>query len=156
MTSLALRLATSCDWPAIERLVLDAFEPITWQKKLDARFGPLNGCDWQTRWRSRLAKIFDSQIVLIGEADGELAAVATGTVDGAAALGFIDVLAVSRDFQGKGYGRDMLQGMVGHFKQLGCQYVNLDCLTDNDAGNALYASAGFEEVARHIRWFRKI
>jgi hypothetical protein len=34
--------------------------------------------------------------------------------------------------------------------------VNLDCLTDNAAGNALYASEGFEEVARHVRWFRKL
>jgi hypothetical protein len=34
--------------------------------------------------------------------------------------------------------------------------VNLDCLTDNDSANALYASEGFEEVARHIRWFRKL
>jgi hypothetical protein len=41
-------------------------------------------------------------------------------------------------------------------KSLGCKYVNLDCLTDNDAGNALYDSEGFEEVARHIRWFKKL
>ena len=46
--------------------------------------------------------------------------------------------------------------MMGHMKSLGAQYVNLDCLTDNDSGNALYRSEGFEEVARQIRWFRKI
>ena len=28
--------------------------------------------------------------------------------------------------------------------------------TDNDIGNNLYRSEGFEEVARHIRWFIKI
>jgi ribosomal protein S18 acetylase RimI-like enzyme len=156
MKMLALRLATRGDWPTIERLVLDAFEPITWQKKLDARFGPLNGCDWEARWRSRLAKIFDSQIVLVGEANRVIAAVATGTIDCEAALGFIDVLAVGREFQGKGYGREMLRGMIAHYKELGCQYVNLDCLTDNDAGNVLYGSEGFQEVARHIRWFKKI
>src|SRR5688572_18217355 len=104
---LSFRVATGSDRPAIERLVLDAFEPITWQKKLDARFGPLNGRDWQDRWQRRLAKIFEAQIVLVGEASGNLAAVATGTVDSEAALGFIDVLAVGRDFQGKGYGREM-------------------------------------------------
>jgi ribosomal protein S18 acetylase RimI-like enzyme len=153
---LAFRLAKSADHSAIERLVIASFEPITWQKKLDVRLGPLNGHDWRARWRSRLQKIFASQIVLAGEADGQLAAVATGTVDQAAALGFIDVLAVRQDLQGRGYGREMLRGMIAHLQSLGCQYVNLDCLTDNDAGNALYASEGFEEVARHIRWFRKI
>ena len=154
--NLGFRLATEDDRAAIERLVLEAFEPITWQKKLDAKFGPLNGRDWEVRWKSRLAKIFESQIVLIGILAGEIAAVATGTVDEAAALGFIDVLAVGRGSQGRGYGREMLRGMIAHYQALGCQYVNLDCLTDNDAGNALYASEGFEEVARHIRWFKQI
>ena len=41
-------------------------------------------------------------------------------------------------------------------KNLGAQYVYLDCLTDNDTANALYRAAGFAEVARQIRWFRKI
>jgi ribosomal protein S18 acetylase RimI-like enzyme len=150
------RLATSADQAAIERLVLDSFEPITWQKKLDARLGPLNGCDWRARWHTRLQKIFATQVVLVGEFDGQLAAVATGTVDDETALGFIDVLAVGRDFQGRGLGREKLRAMIAHFKEIDCQYVNLDCLTDNEAGNSLYASAGFEEVARHIRWFRKI
>ncbi|HEX5102555.1 MAG TPA: GNAT family N-acetyltransferase [Pirellulaceae bacterium] len=154
---LAFRLATPADQPDIERLVLAAFEPITWQKKLDARFGPLNGHDWQARWRQRLEKIFATQIVLVGEtASGELAAVATATIDREAKLGFIDVLAVSRDQQGQGLGRAMLRAAMEHLRSLGCQYVNLDCLTDNESGNALYASEGFAEVARHVRWFRKI
>ena len=45
----------------------------------------------------------------------------------------------------------MLRGAIEHFQQLGCQYVQLDCLTDNDTANALYRDEGFEEVARHIR-----
>jgi GNAT superfamily N-acetyltransferase len=153
---LAIRLATPADHAAIERLVLAAFEPITWQKNLDERFGPLNGCDWQARWRDRLAKIFATQLVLLGESNGDLVAVATASIDQPAALGFIDVLAVGREFQGQGFGREMLRGAKQHLQSLGCRYVNLDCLTDNAAGNALYASEGFEEVARHVRWFRKL
>lgn len=153
---LAVRLASPADYEPIERLVIAAFEPITWQKKLDERFGPLNGCDWQARWHDRLLKILATQIVLLGEQDGKLAAVATATIDQRAALGFIDVLAVSHEFQGQGLGREMLRATMDHLKSLGCQYVNLDCLTDNEVGNALYVTEGFEEVARHIRWFRKL
>jgi ribosomal protein S18 acetylase RimI-like enzyme len=153
---LAIRQATPADHAAIERLVVAAFEPITWQKKLDARFGPLNGCDWQARWHDRLQKIFATQIVLLGELNAELAAVATATIDQHAALGFIDVLAVSREFQGQGLGREMLLATMTHLKSLGCQFVNLDCLTDNEAGNSLYMDEGFVEVARHIRWFRRL
>ena len=153
---LQTRLAEFADFEALECLVIDSFEPITWQKKLDARFGPLNGRDWRARWQARLKSIFATQIVLIGEADGRLAAMASSTIDRDSALGFIDVLAVSRDFQGRGLGREMLRAMVEHLRAAGCQYVNLDCLTDNDAANALYTSEGFQEVARHIRWFKKI
>ena len=153
---LAIRPLTASDYGPVSKLVIDSFEPITWQKKLDANIGPLNGRDWRTRWQARLNHIFATQIVLLGEDDGELAAFASGTVDPESTLGFIDVLAVGRDFQGRGFGREMLRAMMDHLKGLGCQYVHLDCLTDNDAGNTLYRSEGFEEVARHIRWFRKI
>jgi ribosomal protein S18 acetylase RimI-like enzyme len=50
----------------------------------------------------------------------------------------------------------MLRGAIDHLQSLGCQFVHLDCLTTNDAGNALYKSEGFQEVARHVRWFKKI
>lgn len=153
---LTVRPAGEDEYPAIEHLVIDSFEPITWQKKLDERVGRLCGRDWRQRWQARLQRIFQSQIVLVGHAEGALAAAASASLDHETALAFIDVLAVGRAFQGRGLGREMLRGTIEHLKQLGCQYVNLDCLTDNDAGNSLYASEGFEEVARHIRWFRKI
>jgi ribosomal-protein-alanine N-acetyltransferase len=153
---ISLRPATPADFAALEALVIDSFEPITWQKKLDQKIGPLNGRDWRQRWAARLRHIFATQVVLLGEAEGSLAGMATATIDRDAALGFIDVLAVGRNFQGRGLGRAMLRGMLDHLKSVGCNYVNLDCLTDNDAGNALYRSEGFEEVARHIRWFKQL
>jgi|SRR6185369_13363554 len=153
---LTFRLAANSDFPALKTMVVDAFEPITWQKKLDRDVGPLNGRDWRERWSARLDNIFKTQIVLVGESSGQHAAMATATCDRESALGFIDVLAVAKGFQGHGIGRQMLRGMLGHLRGLGCQYVNLDCLTDNDVGNSLYESEGFVEVARHIRWFKRI
>jgi len=35
---LTIRLATATDHAAIEKLVIESFEPITWQKNLDAAF----------------------------------------------------------------------------------------------------------------------
>jgi ribosomal protein S18 acetylase RimI-like enzyme len=151
---LSFRLASPPDFGALKTMVIAAFEPITWQKKLDENFGPLNGRNWRDRWTSRLEKICETQIVLLGESSGRLAAMASGTVDQATALGFIDVLAVSGEFQGQGLGRQMLRGMIAHLQGLGCQHVNLDCLADNETANALYQSEGFTEVARHIRWFK--
>ncbi len=153
---LHFRPAEAGEYHKIEDMVIESFEPITWYKKLDARIGPLNGRDWRMRWHTRMQKIFETQIVLIGESTGNIAAMASGTIDQEAALGFIDVLAVDRRFHRRGYGREMLRAMMQHMKDCGAQYVSLDCLTDNDTANALYRSEGFEEVAQQIRWFRKI
>ncbi len=153
---LSFRLALPSEYDKLEKLTIDSFEPITWMKKADDRFGPLNGKDWRQRWQARFAHIFATETVLLGEAGGELVALATANVDTSTRLGFIDLLCVFGGSQGKGYGRAMLRGMLSHLKEQGCIHANLDCLTDNEAGNRLYASEGFEEVARSIRWFIKI
>lgn len=154
--ALSFRLADPAEYPMLETMVIDAFEPITWMKKLDARVGPLNGVDWRARWHARMAKIFETQIILVGEAGGEVAAFASGLIDPLTATGLIDILAVAPGQQGQGLGREMLRGMMDHMRANDCRYVNLECLTDNDVGNRLYESEGFVEVARHIRWFREL
>lgn len=156
MPHLQIRPAEEQDYPVVERLIIDSFEPITWARTLEEEFGPLNGLNWRARWELRLKKVLTEQMVLLGYAADELAAVSTSTLDTAAALGYIDILAVGRSHQGHGYGREMLRAAMAHLRELGASYVNLDCLTTNDSGNALYESEGFVEVARHIRWFRKL
>ena len=151
-----IRRAVEDDYAEVETLVLDSFEPVTWARTLEERFGLLNGLDWQARWKIRMRKIFAEQIVLLGLADGVLTAVSTGTIEQATALAYIDILAVARGQQGHGYGREMLRATIEHMQALGAQYVNLDCLTENEGANALYEAEGFVEVARHIRWFRRL
>jgi ribosomal protein S18 acetylase RimI-like enzyme len=153
---LAFRLAAPSDFEALEKLTLESFEPITWLRKIDARFGPLNGRDWRTRWKTRFRHAFDTQRVLVGEAEGRIVAFASGTLDAEARLGFIDLLAVDPRCQGRGYGREMLRGMLEYFKGEGAAHVHLECLTDNDAGNALYRSEGFEDLAHSAHWFIRI
>lgn len=150
------RLAAPHEHKALGDMIAGSFEPITWFKKVDARFGPLNGCDWRERWNQRLAKVFATQIVLVGEDERQIVAVSTGTYDRANRLGFVDLLAVERRFQRRGYGRLMLRGMLDHFRSLGAEHAHLECLDDNDAGNALYAAEGWTEVARSVKWFVRI
>ncbi|MCC7346629.1 MAG: GNAT family N-acetyltransferase [Variibacter sp.] len=153
---LHVRPARPAEFPAIEALILASFEPVTWARPLDERFGPLNGLDWRARWRLRLEKVFAEQIVLAGEDAEGVAAVATCTLDPRTALAYIDILAVDPGRQRKGLGRAMLRGAMDHLRSLGARYVNLDCLTTNGKANDLYRSEGFEEAACHIRWFRAL
>jgi ribosomal protein S18 acetylase RimI-like enzyme len=156
MMQMQIRQATPQDYPEIGQMVLESFEPITWFRTVDAKFGPLNGWDWQARWRERLRKVFESQIILIGAVDGVLTAMSSSTIEPQTALAYIDLLAVRQTQQKHGYGREMLRATMQHMKQLGAEHLYLDCLAGNDKANALYGSEGFEEVSRHIRWFRKL
>jgi ribosomal protein S18 acetylase RimI-like enzyme len=150
---LAFRMATPDDLPRIERMIIDAFEPITWYRKLELELGPLNGVDWRARWRNRLEAVFATQVIMVGEFVGEVVAAATGTYDPLAAMGFVDLLAVDRAHQGRGWGRAMLRAFLDHLRAQGARYCNLECLVDNDPGNALYESEGWRVVARMNRWF---
>ncbi len=153
---LQFRLARPSDYQRLENLTIRSFEPITWMKKADRRFGPLNGKDWRERWQLRFRKAFDTQVFLLGEEAGEIVAFASGNLDADTRLVYIDLLAVDQARQGRGYGHEMLRGMLDYMKQQGAEHANLDCLTDNDVGNNLYRAEGFEEVARSIRWFKKL
>jgi len=153
---LRFRPAVPADYEKLEKMVVDAFEPITWIKKADVRFGPFNGKNWRQWWQLRFRKAFDTQHILVGEDEGELVAYASGTYEPELRLGFIDLLAIGPGHQGRGYGRAMLRAMMAHFKQMGAEQVNLECLEDNTVGNALYRAEGFAEVARSIRWFIKV
>jgi hypothetical protein len=50
----------------------------------------------------------------------------------------------------------MLRAMLDHLKSHGAQFCHLECLTDNDRGNALYASEGWNLIAASNHYFVKI
>ena len=154
--SLTFRPATQDDTPRLEELALAGFGPITWARRVDEKFGTLNGKDWKERWKLRLKHIFATQIILVAEKGGETVGFASGTLDTDCKLAYIDLIAVDPKSQGQGLGRELLRAMLKLMSERGAEHAHLDCLVDNDAGNRLYRSEGFEEVARHIRWFRRI
>ena len=153
---LTFRLAEPAEHPRLKAMIIDSFEPITWFKTADEKFGLMNGLDWRDRWKLRLEKVFETQVILVGELAGEVVACATGTYDPKTAMGFIDLLAVTQGHKGEGLGREMLRALMQHFKDMGAVYAHLDCLTNNEVGNRLYESEGFEEGMRSIRWIKKI
>ena len=153
---LHFRLATADDYEQLESIVVAGFENVTWQKTADERFGLLNGTDWRERWRMRFRKAFDTETVLVGEADGEVASVVVGEINSKTKLGYIDIIAVDARFQGHGYGRQTLRQMLAYMKQHGANHAHLECLLTNTEANSLYASEGFEEVGKMIRWFIEI
>ena len=153
---MTFRLAQPSDYSTIEALIIDSFEPITAYKEVEAQMGALNGHGWRSRWRNRVRKAFDSEIVLLGEEEGKIVAYASGTIDESEKLALLDILAVHRSRHGKGLGRAMLRAFLDHVKAGGAEVVHLECLSDNAPGNSLYESEGFSDVYRTIQWYKKL
>jgi ribosomal protein S18 acetylase RimI-like enzyme len=153
---LEIRLAKASDYKRLEQLVVGSFEPISLYRRVEERFGPFNGKGWREQWHLRLQKVFDREIILVGEAEGEIVAAATGTYTPETRLAFLDVLAVDPRFHRRGFGREMLRTMMEYMKDQGAEHLHLDCLADNDSANDLYRAEGFQEIGRSIYWYAKI
>lgn len=154
---LTIREATEAEEPAVLDLLCRSFEPISMFRRIEEMFGPLNGRDWKDRFRTRAQKSVDTRTVLAGfDGAGKLVACALGGYDPAFRLAFLDMLAVSPDCHGQGYGGEMVRAFESWALEQGAEAAHLDCLTDNDGGNALYQREGFEEVARQIIWFKRL
>ena len=66
----------------------------------------------------------------------------------------IAVVAVSRDFQGRGYGRRALQTLENILLQRGCRRTKLLVSSRNEAAMGLYRAAGYGQAVRHSTWYR--
>jgi GNAT superfamily N-acetyltransferase len=156
MATLTIREAAPAEKAEALELICRAFEPISWFRRAEERFGLLNERGWRERFRARVEQAASGQTILLGFDQDNPAACAVCGYDPAFRLAFLDLLAVEPNAQGKGYGRAMLAAFEDWAQTQGAEAVNLDCLSDNDAGNCLYAAAGYEEVARQVRWFKRL
>lgn len=151
-----IRPATPGDLPRLVEVSLASFGPITWQRTVDRIFGPLHGHDWRDRWRRRVEKATQEQTILVLEENNEMLGYACGTLDTTLGLGHIDILAVDPSAQGKGYGLKLLRAIEDHFQSQGATHVTLESLVDNEIANALYERHGYQRLAQHINWFKKL
>jgi len=56
-------------------------------------------------------------------------------------------LSIATDWQGKGYGRSLLDAMVRTARDHGCVFISLEVRPSNPGAIRLYQKAGFREIA---------
>jgi [ribosomal protein S18]-alanine N-acetyltransferase len=56
-------------------------------------------------------------------------------------------LSVAANWQGRGYGRILLDELMSVARERGCEFIGLEVRPSNEAGIRLYQSAGFREIA---------
>ena len=144
------------DLPRLVEISLAAFESVTWQREVDRLFGPLHGQDWKQRWRRRVARAIAEQTFLVLEENGRIAGYACGTLDKAIGLGHLDILAVDPAVQGHGHGCRLLHAFEEWVRAQGGSYLTLESLTGNETASALYRREGYQALASHYNWFKRL
>jgi ribosomal protein S18 acetylase RimI-like enzyme len=72
--------------------------------------------------------------------------------DREAGIGHIPNIALVSEFRGRGYGRRLIEYALEHFRRSGLTHAKIETLVQNEVGNHLYTSCGFQEVARQVHF----
>jgi ribosomal protein S18 acetylase RimI-like enzyme len=123
-------------------------------RRIEERFGPLNGVDWTARKRRAIDADCDAHPagILVAETDGGVVGYVTTRINHETRLGWIPNLAIDPACQGAGFGRRLLEAALDYLRAAGMTHVKIETLASNERGQALYPSLGFVEVARQIHY----
>ena len=124
-------------------------------RRIEERFGVLNGVDWAARKRQAIDADCDAHPygTLVAEAaDGTVVGYITTRLNHDSRLGWIPNLAIEPACQGTGVGRRLLRAALDYLRDAGMTHAKIETLASNERGQALYPSAGFVEVARQIHY----
>jgi ribosomal protein S18 acetylase RimI-like enzyme len=67
-------------------------------------------------------------------------------------VGFFDIVVV-QEYRGKGYGREIMKGIMGEAKRRGVKSGYLQVVEANEVALNLYKSLGFEKMYSY--WYRR-
>mgnify|MGYP000323378974 FL=1 len=81
------------------------------------------------------------ELFLVGILDSSLIATMMGGYEGHP--GWINYLAVHPDFQGKGYGQEIMNSVETGLREMGCPKINLQIRTGNNKIASFYQKLGF-------------
>ena len=134
MTTLVRRL-TADDLPTLERLEGELFGAAAWSPEglADELVGP-------GRWYVGV------------EHDGQLVGYAGLWFDGYDAQ--VMTLGTDARFQGRGYGRLMLDNLLERAREVGVAVVLLEVRVDNEPAIHLYERAGFERLGKRRAYYQ--
>ena len=81
------------------------------------------------------------ELFLVGILDSSLIATVMGGYEGH--RGWINYLAVHPDFQGNGYGQEIMNSVETGLREMGCPKINLQIRTGNNKIASFYQKLGF-------------
>ena len=99
---------------------------------------------WNNPYKDIARKLnVQPELFLVGMLDSFLTASVMGGYDGH--RGWINYLAVHPDFQGQGYGQQMMENVEAKLRKTGCPKINLQIRSGNDKIMGFYQKLGFTD-----------
>ena len=133
---LRLRAATAEDLDAIWAIESGLFGADAWSREL---------------MRDELTGDHRAYLVLVDETERVLG---YGGLFSLGAEGDIQTIAVAREAQGRGYGRQLMEALLAAARAGAVREVVLEVRADNPVAQSLYASLGFTEIAVRPRYYQ--
>src|SRR5262245_35232785 len=140
------------DLDALGRITVEAFDGVSLDQNLEARFGLVNGHDW--RWRK--ARQIEADVatyaegVFVAEDEGRVVGFVTTQADAEAGIGRVPNMAVAADYRNRGLGRRLLAHALESFRRLGLSHARIETLEQNAVACHLYPACGFREIGRQV------
>lgn len=106
---------------------------------------------WREAARRILGNILSEVIVIQKMVDGKTVGCGYGAIENGY-MGIFDII-VAENYRGKGYGRDLLDGLLSAALQRNVGQTYLAVMIGNNPAENLYHNLGFREIYRY--WYRK-
>lgn len=155
---MTIRAYQQGDLETMQRITVAGFDGTAIEQHIERLCGIIDGHDW--RWRKAREIEEDCKAnpggVFVAEEGGAVCGYITTRVDRITRKGRIPNLAVESAFQGQGIGRQLIQHALDYFRAEGLAVAVIETMTNNEAGQHLYPSCGFSEIARQIHYAMKV
>jgi len=153
-----IRPFQEADREAIKAITAICFEGVGIDYNIEQQYGLINGMDW----RARKVRHIDDDIaanvagIFVAEEAGEVIGYITTRVDQASQIGSIPNLGVLPGFRGAGIGRQLIETATAYATAQGMRFLRIETLAQNQIGQHLYPSCGFQEIAQQIHFIKPL
>ncbi len=158
MSDVTFRPYQPTDHERLKQIMVDAFDGVSIDQGIEREFGPVADHDW--RWRK--GRHFDDDVrrdpagIIVAVLDDQPVGFISTWIDHDAGFGHIPNLSLTPECRGKGIGRRLVELALQRFRDAGITHAKIETLVQNDVGNSLYTSLGFQEVARQIHFVAEL
>ncbi len=153
-----IRTAKKEEYTLLPDILRDSFASGSADKRLEDKFGRVNGFDWWERKSEDIIKQIEDfpAGVFVEELEGEIAGFMTTYIDAKFSVGRICTISVKPEYQGRGIGTRFIKHALNMFKEYELKLARIEVMEENPKALELYKKLGFEPFANLVNLAMKI